>query len=209
MSAAGIHNSGVALIEVTRKRGPRLLFNNEEERFSGQKHTNSYPQQSIDAMLASMRGMGLAPRDIDAWLSLWDYPALFATLARSVLEEAPGSLRMISREGIPLINSRAIDQGTRAARRIGQQLGLSEPVALIGTAHHDNHAWFSFATSPFACSERPVMVAVLDGLGDMGAISLYLCEQGRMRRVSRRRNAFSNWRRARATPITTPTITWC
>src|ERR1035441_4790786 len=46
ISAVGIHNSGVALIEVTRN-GPRLLFNNEEERFSAVKHTNKFPQMSI------------------------------------------------------------------------------------------------------------------------------------------------------------------
>src|SRR5581483_8861788 len=35
----GTHNSGVALVEVTQKSGPRLIVNNEEERFSGNKHT--------------------------------------------------------------------------------------------------------------------------------------------------------------------------
>ncbi len=49
ISAAGMHNSGVALVEVDRN-GPRLIFNNEEERFSGVKHTNAYPELSIAAM---------------------------------------------------------------------------------------------------------------------------------------------------------------
>ena len=35
----GTHNSGVALVEVTQANGPRLIVNNEEERFSGNKHT--------------------------------------------------------------------------------------------------------------------------------------------------------------------------
>ena len=46
VSAAGMHNSGVALVEVTRESGPRLLLNNEEERFSGNKHTTEYPGPS-------------------------------------------------------------------------------------------------------------------------------------------------------------------
>ena len=58
VSSAGIHNSGVALVEVTRN-GPRLLFNNEEERFSAVKHTNKYPEMSIDAMRTAMARMGL------------------------------------------------------------------------------------------------------------------------------------------------------
>ncbi|MDE2379373.1 MAG: carbamoyltransferase, partial [Bradyrhizobium sp.] len=39
----GTHNSGVALVEVTQAHGPRLILNNEEERFSGNKHTTEYP----------------------------------------------------------------------------------------------------------------------------------------------------------------------
>ena len=40
----GTHNSGVALVEVTQAHGPRLIVNNEEERFSGNKHTTEYPR---------------------------------------------------------------------------------------------------------------------------------------------------------------------
>lgn len=183
VSASGTHNSGIALVEVTRRDGPRLIFNNEEERFSAVKHTNEYPRRSIEAMQDAMARMGLAIDRIDGWFTSWDYVAFGATLIRTLLEEAPASFSMISGEPTPLFNLRDFDRGTRAARHIGRQLGLSEPVALIGTPHHDNHAWHSFAISPFVHSERLVMVAVLDGLGDMGAISLYVCEGGRMRRL--------------------------
>ncbi len=49
--------------------------------------------------------------------------------------------------------------------------------------HHDNHAWFSFAASPFADSGEPVAIAVLDGTGDLGSVSLYVAENGAMRRL--------------------------
>jgi carbamoyltransferase len=182
VSAAGIHNSGVALVEVTRN-GPRLLFNNEEERFSAVKHTNKYPQMAIAALRAAMAGMGLDIKNIDAWFSSWDYAALAATLIRSLLEELPVNIGMMKGDPTGLFNLRDFDRGSRTPRRIAQQLGLSEWVPLIGLPHHDNHAWFSFATSPFAHDPAPVMVAVLDGLGDMGSISLYVCEGGRMRRL--------------------------
>src|SRR6266480_991987 len=91
----GTHNSGVALVEVTQATGPRLIVNNEEERFSGNKHTTEYPRQSIDAMVATLRGMGRDVGDIDAWLTSWDYPDLAGTLARSVLEELPQSLKLL------------------------------------------------------------------------------------------------------------------
>jgi len=182
VSAAGIHNSGVALVEVTRN-GPRLLFNNEEERFSAVKHTNKYPQMSIEALRAAMAHMGLDIRNIDAWFSSWDYAALGATLIRSLLEELPANIGMIKGDPTGLFNLRDFDRGSRAPSYIARQLGLNEWVPLIGLPHHDNHAWFSFATSPFAHDPAPVIVAVLDGLGDMGSISLYVCEGGRMRRL--------------------------
>ena len=49
--------------------------------------------------------------------------------------------------------------------------------------HHDNHAWFSFAASPFADDGEPVAIAVLDGTGDLGSISLYVAENGAMRQL--------------------------
>jgi carbamoyltransferase len=91
----GTHNSGVALVEVTQANGPRLIVNNEEERFSGNKHTTEYPRASIDAVMATLRGMGRDIGDIDAWLTSWDYPDLAGTIARSVLEEVPQSLKLL------------------------------------------------------------------------------------------------------------------
>jgi carbamoyltransferase len=182
VSAAGIHNSGIALVEVTRN-GPRLLFNNEEERFSASKHTNKYPLLSIEALRASMDRIGFNIRSIDAWFTSWDYAALGATLIRSLLEELPGNIGMLKGEPTGLFNLRDFDRGSRAPRHIARQLGLSERVPLIGTPHHDNHAWFSFAASPFAHDTAPVMVAVLDGIGDVGSISTYVCQGGRMRRL--------------------------
>src|SRR5258708_2597875 len=92
----GTHNSGVALVEVTQADGPRLIVNNGEERFSGNKHTTEYPRESIDAMVATLRSMGRDIGDIAAWVTTWDYPTLFGTLLRAVLEEAPQGLKLLS-----------------------------------------------------------------------------------------------------------------
>ena len=96
-SALGLpaHNSGAALVEVTQASGPRLIVNNEEERFSGDKHTTEYPKSSIDEIVATLRAMGRDVGDIDAWLTSWDYPTLAGTTARAVLEELPQSLTML------------------------------------------------------------------------------------------------------------------
>ena len=67
--------------------------------------------------------------------------------------------------------------------RLGQQFGLDAPQPLISMGHHENHAAFSYAVSPFNHSDKPVIVTVLDGFGDDGAISLYVAERGRLQRL--------------------------
>ncbi len=180
----GTHNSGVALVEVTQANGPRLIVNNEEERFSGNKHTTEYPKASIDAMVATLRGIGRDIGDIDAWLTSWDYPTLAGTIARSVLEEVPQSLKLLRTTEAAGFDGRRLDQMTRTPKILARQLGLAERVPLICLPHHDNHAWFSFAASPFADDGKPVAIAVLDGTGDNGSISLYVAENGAMRQLT-------------------------
>jgi carbamoyltransferase len=179
----GTHNSGVALVEVTQAGGPRLIVNNEEERFSGNKHTTEYPRQSIDAVVATLRGRASDVGDIDAWLTSWDYPTLAGTLARSVLEELPQSAKLLRTTEAAGFDGRRLDQMTRTPKILAKQLGLAERVPLICMPHHDNHAWFSFAASPFTDDDEPVAIAVLDGTGDLGSVSLYVAENGAMRRL--------------------------
>jgi carbamoyltransferase len=183
LGAPGTHNSGLALVEVTQAHGPRLIVNNEEERFSGNKHTTEYPKLSIDAAVTTLREMGRDVGDIDAWLTSWDYPTLAGTLARSVLEELPPSFKLVRTTEAAGFDGRRLDQMTRTPKILARQLGLAERVPLICLPHHDNHAWFSYAASPFPDDGEPVAIAVLDGTGDQGSISLYVAESGAMRRL--------------------------
>src|SRR5438034_8957840 len=183
LGAPGTHNSGLALVEVTQADGPRLIVNNEEERFSGNKHTTEYPKMSIDAAVATLREMGRDIGDIDAWLTSWDYPTLAGTLARSVIEEMPQSFKLVRTTEAAGFEGRRLDQMTRTPKILARQLGLAERVPLICLPHHDNHAWFSWAASPFADDGAPTAIAVLDGTGDQGSISLYVVENGAMRRL--------------------------
>ncbi len=184
LGAPGTHNSGVALVQVTQAEGPRLLVNNEEERFSGNKHTTEYPRLSIDEMLKTLQALGRSADDIDAWLTTWDYPALAGTLARSVLEEAPEGLRLLRTPDVAGFDRRRLEQMTRTPKILGKQIGAKGRVPLICMPHHDNHAWFSFAASPFDDSAEPVAVGVLDGTGDRGSISLYRVQHGQMQQIA-------------------------
>ena len=86
LACSGTHNTGVALIEVTQHAGPRIVVNNEEERFSGNKHTTEYPKASIDAMIETLHRMGRNAGDIAAFVTTWDYPALLATMVRTATD---------------------------------------------------------------------------------------------------------------------------
>ncbi len=183
LGLAGTHNSGVALVAVTQANGPRLIVNNEEERFSGNKHTTEYPRQSIEAMVATLRAAGRDIGDIDAWLTSWDYPSLAGTLTRSMVEEIPQSLNLARVSDASAFDRRRLEQMTRSPKILARQLRLAEPLPLICMPHHGNHAWFSFAASPFADDGEPVAVAVLDGTGDVGSISLYVVDKGEMRQL--------------------------
>jgi carbamoyltransferase len=181
IGATGFHNSGVALVEVSRDRGPRIICNNEEERFSGEKHSTDFPRNALLALRTTMERIGIGPERIAAWLGTWDYAALAATVCRTALEEFPASLSLFRAHPTPVLNVANFDPATRGPRHLGRALGLPAPVPIIGMPHHDNHAWFSFCVSPFARSEAPVMISVLDGTGDLGSISLYVAEAGAMR----------------------------
>src|SRR5262249_9015358 len=71
----------------------------------------------------------------------------------------------------------------RSPKRLSLQMGLDHTLPMIGLRHHDNHAAFSFAVSPFANSPDPVLVTVLDGMGDDAAISLYVARGGKLENV--------------------------
>jgi carbamoyltransferase len=77
-------------------------------------------------------------------------------------------------------------------RRLAAQWGLDQPPPLVCMPHHENHASFSYLFSPFNGSEKPVMIAVCDGFGDRGAISLYVTEQGRLKNLRQNQSLFDS-----------------
>ena len=57
---------------MTRDRGPRLICNHEEERFSGVKHFNKYPSHSLAALKQTINRLNIGPERIAAWLTTYD-----------------------------------------------------------------------------------------------------------------------------------------
>jgi carbamoyltransferase len=180
---AGGHNSGAALVRVSPQGGVELVCNEEEERYAGIKHYTEYPEQAIETIRRRMQVLGIGAEDLAACVSGWDYAAAGALFfVRTPLEEAPASLTLSKQEKKP--GDHLVSADKRAVldtpKRIAAQLGLDRPMPLIGIRHHDAHAYFSYAVSPFATREEPVMAIVLDGAGDDTATSLYECRAGRL-----------------------------
>ena len=134
-------------------------------------------------MIATLRAMGRNISDIDAWLTSWDYISLAGTLARTMLEEAPQSLALVGLSDATTFRPPAARPDDAFAKDPGATVGAQDRVPLIGMPHHDNHAWFSFAASPFADDDKAGVRRGADGTGDTGSISLYVVENGEMRRL--------------------------
>ncbi|MGB3446795.1 MAG: carbamoyltransferase C-terminal domain-containing protein [Xanthobacteraceae bacterium] len=192
LASSGTHNTGVALIEVTQANGPRLIVNNEEERFSGNKHTSEFPHRSLDAMAATLRAMGRDIGDIAAFATTWDYPTLFGTMMRTAIEEAPGSLKLLSYSDAIGVDRRRLDQMRRTPRVLAKQFGLAKPPQLILVPHHLNHAWFPYAVSPFTGSADPVAIGVFDGTGDRGSISSFVAQGDDITEISCNESVFDS-----------------
>lgn len=176
------HNTGVGLIEVSANDGIRLIGNHEEERFRGIKHYQQYPAESVQALLRQMDEMGIQPSQIHAACAGWDYAAWAVMAAQTIIEEFPSSLRLLSPNASPHMHASSLIEARSAPRRLGMALGLDgKPFPIISLRHHDNHAWMSWGCSPFAKSDDPVIVLVVDGAGDEGAISAYVAENGNLR----------------------------
>ena len=90
---------------------------------------------------------------------------------------------MIFEEHGPTYDGDQLMEGLRAPADLARRFGLDAPPPIIGMPHHDDHAYFSHAVSPFARDRSPVMVVVVDGSGDVGSVSLYLAENGRLRQL--------------------------
>jgi len=138
---------------------------------------------SLEALTEIMKDLGIGPDRIVAWLATYDYPLFVATGVRSLLEEFPASLGLVFQDHRPTFDRNQLKEGICAPARLGRLFGFDSAVPIIGMRHHDNHAWFSYLVSPFARGQQPVMIAVVDGSGDLASISLYVAENGTIREI--------------------------
>ena len=189
----GGHDTGIALVECSRAEGIRLHCNHEESRFIGLKHCDKFPSSAIGVFRKELERRDLTYDDIHAILLGWDYQRWAGTLLSSVFGELPGSLKLLRQDASPVAFFPAVHQGMTSPARLKQDFGLPRRAPVIHMQHHDNHAYFSYAMSPFAaCHTESVMVLVVDGGGDVGAISWYLAKDGKLELLRQNDSVFDS-----------------
>jgi carbamoyltransferase len=176
---AGGHDSGASLIEVSSLGETTILASHAEERFVGAKRYAGYPRHSLATIARQLDARGLGVSDIHAWLTSFDYVELFARGAESLVQELPGSLALIHPNVYP-DSLRPMWRAFRAPETAGDQFSTETPIPLTGIPHHGNHAYFAWATSPFARAAKPALVIVADAHGDNSSVSCYLAHHARL-----------------------------
>jgi carbamoyltransferase len=186
------HNAGAALVRISERGRIDIICNEEEERYKALKHYGQYPDCSIEIVKQRMRALGVGPEDLAACVSTANYATGFNIgRVNPLLEEAPASLAVLWRERSftkstqpELLPGRKGSALFDTPAQIGRQLGLAGRMPVIGVRHHDTHAYFSYAVSPFAASAEPTMIVVADAAGDDCTTSTYLCHGGQIKLLS-------------------------
>jgi carbamoyltransferase len=186
------HNSTAALAEVSAKDGIRPIFNNEEERYTGIRHEDRFPENSLREVLDLLEKMEVKPADVLAVVGSWDYLAGISTGFRVAVEEAPVSLNLARRSVSPQMNLWHFLEALKAPGQLKSFFRTKKRVPVVGMRHHDNHAYFPYAVSPFAGSPEPTIIVVIDGFGDDGAMSTYVAKRGKVELIQSFRNLFDS-----------------
>jgi len=58
--------------------------------------------------------------------------------------------------------------------------------------HHNNHAYYPYAMSPFAGSSNPTIIIVMDGFGDDGSISMFEAKENQIKLIRRNTGFFDS-----------------
>jgi carbamoyltransferase len=186
------HNSAAALVEVSRRGGIHPISNNEEERFSGRRHDDQFPARSIESLLEILAARGATTQNVLAVLTSWDYAQGLATCLRAAAEEFPAGLCLSRKASSPQMNPWHFVDAFRAPARLAETLRFPTRVPVIGMRHHDNHAYWAYAVSPFAGNGKDTIITVIDGFGDDASMSIYVANGCDVRRIRRARSLFDS-----------------
>lgn len=168
--SAFVHDSGACLM-----RDGEIVANVEEERLNRVKHTDAFPVNSIDFVLARA---GVLLSDVDVIAFNWNpYKAAAAELLK--LAVAPLIYFQILRNSSAPKNLRSVLASFRLKRTVNKAYNGEFRGRVIWVDHHLAHAASSYYLSPF--NREAADVIVVDGHGENCSTSVFAMDQGRLR----------------------------
>jgi len=162
--AAGYHDSAASLI-----KDGKVLGAVEEERFTGIKHDDSFPQNSIDWLFKEFR---VEPNNLEA-ICFYEIPSKKIDRIEQSTKRG-GILNTFLRNKIIKRNK---IQYQDFEDRINSLKGENTKVVYID--HHDSHAAYAFFTSPH---DRATILSV-DGVGEWETTSMYYGEGNKLTKL--------------------------
>ncbi|MCP4264625.1 MAG: carbamoyltransferase [Candidatus Brocadiaceae bacterium] len=189
-----IHNSGVSLVEASKKTGIKILANYEEERFTGKKHFAGYPENSVYELKKYLTKIGKTTDDIFSIFYGWDLLKLEQNFQKLKVKMFEQKLRhnafddyllhsVISEEAHKEVYNPMRKEFyvyspllVRIVERLIKDLGLQSIIPCIQMPHHENHAYLSYGISPFSAinyCDKTTIVSCIDGNGDISSASFY------------------------------------
>ena len=147
--SAYYHDAAAALVV-----DGRIVAAAQEERFTGEKHDDSFPIQAIQYCLEEA---GLKPEELD-YVGFYDKPFLkFGRLLETYLAYVPAGLPSFLR-AMPVW----LKQKLHLPREMRKALGGAYQKRFVFTEHHESHAASAFFPSPF----EEAAILTLDGVGE-------------------------------------------
>jgi carbamoyltransferase len=131
----------------------------QEERFSREKHDESFPVRAIESCLAQA---GLSPEQLD-YVGFYDKPyQKFDRLLETYLAYAPAGFRSFAK-ALPVWTKRKLHLPREMSRGLRQAYGKR----YVFAEHHESHAASAFFPSPF----DEAAILTLDGVGEWATAS--------------------------------------
>lgn len=199
------HNSGLSLIEASAERGIVILANHEEERFSEIKHFSGYPSLSVKEMHETFARHNIDPSQIFGVFYAYDVVSeeqsgmrmqlvntklIRNKYYRFVTDSASPHVEFGQEEILQQRKSIFFHSPALAVvfRQLVKDLELRHETPCVQMLHHENHAYFSYGTSPFAkgdARERTTLISCIDGGGDLSSVSLFRARGGEIELIDR------------------------
>ncbi|MEO1283003.1 MAG: carbamoyltransferase N-terminal domain-containing protein, partial [Pseudomonadota bacterium] len=154
------HDTGLALLEDGK---PLVIL--EEERFNREKHTKSFPINSLKAAFID------GPHDfddVDVIATPWRQKALVKTFFNIVTSRMPASLNLLRPAAHSTQDSGIVNLWLRLQIQLRAYLKRRKLPPIVEVGHHESHASVFFV-SPF----EEATIVVMDGYGDECSTSVF------------------------------------